>query len=311
MLKTRSNQMIECVRFISCMFVLFVHCPFPSQIGTYVTMIGRYAVPFFLLLSGYFSYNNNPIPKAKKKIRDTLRIVLVAGLVCLVWNSVNSFIETGNFVEWFHPYLTLKTIRNLLIYNRATFFNSTFYYFFMLIYVYSIFILSCKTNTIKHLYYISPVLFLLLFVVATMGQWYWGGNFLFLGIPMFYLGHFIHSHQGIIDFLKGKEIIGILLGVLLSYIELKLRIHTTYIYFGSVLISVSLLCFCINNADSKCPNFLAHLGTAYSLYIMVFHCQVRDTLQLCITSDSFLFPVLVLVTTIVFSSVINAFSKRV
>ena len=300
--KKRSNKMIEFMRFISCVFVCFIHCPFPAPAGRYVTMIGRYAVPFFILLSGYFSYNANPIAKAKKKLVETLQIVLVGGIVCLIWNSINSYLEFHDFTKWFQQYLKVETILKLLLFNRAVFLNSVFYYFFLMIYTYFIFIIACKTNTVKYFYFLIPFLLLMLFIVATKGKWFMGGNWLFLGLPMFFLGHFLHSHPQIITSTKGKEYLLIITGVMLTLVENSLKIHTDYIYLGSIVMAVACLCLCINRGQDSCPSIFATIGTNYSLYIMILHCEVRDTLRIFISNQSYYFPVLVLCVTVFLSA---------
>lgn len=311
MQKTRSNKPIECFRFIGCVFVLFIHCPFPQPLGLYVSVMGRTAVPYFLLLSGYFSYCDKPIDKAMKKLIETVKIILVAGLLCIIWNSMNSLILHHNFFIWFVQYLTSDTLKNFLLYNRAVFFNSAFYYFFIMIYVYFIYILSCKTNTVRVFYAFIPMLIFFLFYFATVGEWYWGGNWMLLGIPMFYLGNYIHSRPQIIALLSGKEIYLIFFGIISDLVEISLRFHTGYIYIGSIIIAFSLLCLCINNKDAKCPPLFEYLGTNCSLYIMIFHCEVRDTLRLFIPSNTLYFPIIVLAITITISLFVNTIIQRI
>lgn len=308
MQKVRSNQMIELVRLVASAFVLFIHCPFPRPVGTYISIIGRFAVPFFLLLTGYFSYNANPVQKSIKKLRDTIMIVIITGTICLLWNSLNSYISTKSFSQWIFQYLSLSVLKEFLLFNRAVFFNSVFYYFFIVIYVYLIYIFACKTKTIRFFYLLSPVLFALLFYMCTAFPWYWGGNFLFLGIPLFFLGHYLHAHQTIIQSLKHKELPLMLFGIALTIIEFLAKIHSSYIFIGSVIIAISLLALCINEPETIRLTSLAKLGTSSSLHIMVFHCEIRDTLSHFVPSNTLLFPLVVLSASILLSIVINRIS---
>lgn len=54
--KAFRNQPIECARMVAAFFVVFIHVPFPGAFGILVCSIGRFAVPMFFLISGYFSY---------------------------------------------------------------------------------------------------------------------------------------------------------------------------------------------------------------------------------------------------------------
>jgi surface polysaccharide O-acyltransferase-like enzyme len=94
--KVRTNQLIECMRYIACVLICFIHVPFPKPFSSYVILAGRAAVPFFLLLSGYFACSDDPVRKVKKKLRDTVRIVLTAGTVCFLWNFINCFLQNQN-----------------------------------------------------------------------------------------------------------------------------------------------------------------------------------------------------------------------
>lgn len=143
------------------------------------------------------------------------------------------------------------------------------------------------------MYLLIPVLIVLLFVRATNGEWFEGGNWLFTGIPFFYLGHYMHAHSRIITAMKGKEIILILLGYGLAYLEKTMQWHIPYIYAGSIITAAAVLCLCMNYSEIRCPSFLIKLGTQYSLPVLLFHCQIRDTLQLCLSKDTYWFPLLV------------------
>lgn len=48
--KTRNNQMLEILRFILIVFVVFCHFHLKGTADIYVVALGRSAVPFFLIL---------------------------------------------------------------------------------------------------------------------------------------------------------------------------------------------------------------------------------------------------------------------
>lgn len=51
---------LDIIRLIASIFVLLIHCPIDGMTGGYITAIGRFAVPFFILVSGFFSdYSDN------------------------------------------------------------------------------------------------------------------------------------------------------------------------------------------------------------------------------------------------------------
>ena len=70
-------------------------------------------------------------------------------------------------------------------------------------------------------------------------------------------------------------------------------IKGAYLTTEQVLLTAVLLGYCITNEHKK-MGILSLLDSQYSMFIMICHCQIRDTLRMVI-SDSFLFfPLIVL-----------------
>ena len=295
-MNNRKNQTIEMLRFISCIMVVFIHCPFPGLFGTFVCTYGCYAVPFFLMLSGYFSFGDSR-EHIKKKMKDTVRIITIYGSICILWNCVNSWLRDGSFVSWMVPYIDIKTFLRFVLFNRAVFINSTFYYLFALLYIYA-FLVFMGTNLSHNnnlCYLFIGLYFVGYFLIHFAGKaWYYSGNFLFTGIPMLLIGRTLHQNAKIVCFVKGHEIWMVILGVLLTYIELVKLPSNEYTFIGQVLVAISLLCYSINNAEKKFMSVIVKSGTYYSLYIMVFHCEIRDTLSIFWkNTTSAFFPIVV------------------
>ena len=59
-IKSKRNQLLEAIRGAACILVVFCHFDIKGVIGTYIVAIARFAVPFFLILSGYYSYRKIP-----------------------------------------------------------------------------------------------------------------------------------------------------------------------------------------------------------------------------------------------------------
>lgn len=74
------KQSVECARLVASFFVVFVHCPFPGRFGKAVICIARFAVPMFLMISGYFSYRVDS-RKMAVRVRKMLWLNVIATLV--------------------------------------------------------------------------------------------------------------------------------------------------------------------------------------------------------------------------------------
>lgn len=282
MIHTRNNT-IDLLRIITCPFILLIHCPLPGELGQTIIRFGRFGVPFFLLLSGWFSYKKSPeqmIHHAKKKLIDTVKLLGTFAVAYFIFHSLSSIMSGEMAFEWITDYLNLYTFVNLILFNRALFFGSTGYYPFMLIYVYLFFIFFIKTNLLKTAFVFIPVL---LTVNSALGAftnlpWFCYGNFLFTGLPFFLLGHLLHKNDSKLTNQKTVWVCAFLLGVVLTFVQALIN-PDLYCYVGSILMAVSLLIVAVN-CEYIAPN-QTHLNTLkrYSVYIFVIHCGIRDVLR--------------------------------
>ena len=57
-MKERNNN-IDIIKGFACIGVVLIHFPFCGNIGEYIKVINKYAVPFFFFVSGYFLLDHN------------------------------------------------------------------------------------------------------------------------------------------------------------------------------------------------------------------------------------------------------------
>ncbi len=311
--KNRENQLIECTRFLCSVLILFIHSgfPLPPTIGSYAVALSRFAVPFLILLSGWYVDHDGQDGRAKKKLKDTVRIALIGGCICLLWNCLNSYLKTGSFADWALIYLNRQTAINFILFNRAIFFNSVFYYFFVMVYVYCIFIGAQRMKLTKVICMITPILVAGLLYICEFTElpWYYGGNFFFLGLPLFFGGYILRNYSDKLVVLKSKEWMFITLGGLCTILERRL-FGGHYIYIGVIIIAVFLLIFCINHKELKCPKCLVYAGSFLSLAIVIIHCEVRDTLRILTDFNLYMLPIIVLIISIVLSEIYEKIIRR-
>ena len=311
--KARGNQLIECMRIVCCVVILCIHTgfPLPPPARSPAVAVSRFAVPFLILLSGWYTDHDGGTEKAKKKLKDTFRVVIFGGSLCIFWNCINSFLKTNSLTSWMRGYMTEETVVNFLLYNRAIFINSVFYYFFIMIYVYVVFITVQRLATTKYIYMLMPLLLAggIYICEFTELPWYYGGNFLFTGLPVFFLGYILRLyHEQLIRF-KSKEWIFITAGVISTLLEHR-YLGDHYLYIGAIITSVFLFIFCINHEQMNCPPFFVSAGTFLSLPIIVIHCQVRDSLRIIRDFGPYGLPLLVLACSTVLAIVYNTLKIR-
>lgn len=306
----KRNDLLELLRFLSCLFILLIHCPLPGIPGAAVIDFGRYGVPFFLMVSGWFSFSHDRsvmLIRAERQLRKTIRLIVFFTVSYCIMNSVCGMIQGGMPFAWVKNYCNRKTVLYFFLFNRALFFGSSAYYIFMLLYIYILFILYLRYRLPKYILYASPLLVLVNIFCGkyTSLPWFCYGNFLFTGIPCFALGHLLHKHNERFSRISLRKWVGLfVLGVFSVFFE-AYTAKTAYCYFGSVLMAASLLMISVSNTRSYLPR-IAQVSGRYATVIFIIHCGIRDILnavflRLDISCPEFLFPFVVIITSILFS----------
>ena len=144
----------------------------------------------------------------------------------------------------------------------------------------------------------------------TSKDWYYSGNALFTGIPMFLIGQHLRACPDPVRRVKGRELPLIALGLLLTLIEYRITHTGGYIYFGQILVAAALLCMCLKRPDKPAPRCLVFPGSSCSLYIMVVHSKIRDTLALWMDKNIWYFPLVALAFSIALASLISWLNAR-
>lgn len=82
------------VKGVACIAIVLIHYTFPGDAGQAVRAVGRFAVPMFLVISGFFLTPEKKLNDTKLvgKIIKTLRLLLAAGLgyavFTVAWNKL-------------------------------------------------------------------------------------------------------------------------------------------------------------------------------------------------------------------------------
>lgn len=280
-----SYNKLNIMRGIACVFVILIHSPLPLPIGEYIISIGRFAVPFFIVASGYFSYYDDAKIAQKKVVKHLKKIGRLLAFVVILYsisNSIVCYIQYREFYRWIVEAITFDNIIKLVIFNRAVFLCSIAYYLLMLIYVYVIYKHIIDRNLLRLSYKFIPVLLLLNIVInEIIGlEWFYVGNWLLTGLPFFLLGNYLHSLD-IRKKIKPYSCIGlVIVGVILSVLE-TVFFGSFYCSLGTVVLVIGIFLFCILNDKTSIFNkLLGDLIRKYSEVLFLIHLAVRDLLIL-------------------------------
>ena len=310
----KRNPTIDAMRAVACAAVLFVHAAFPNPLGLYVAALARFAVPFFLMVSGYYAYRPAPAESyayARRRLRATVRLTLCGTLLYAVSNTIRQLLYEDSPFSWLSSLLSPEGLFNFFVFNRAVFLSSVMYYLFMLIYVYLLLMLMLKTGALR--FGIGAVPVLLIACVALdewFGlPWYYSGNFLLTGLPFFLLGWRIAEKPSCIS--RPERFI--LPGVVLTLLETTLA-GEVYCYVGTLVTAVAIFLACLKFPQANLPRGLVRFGRKCSVTVFLVHCAVRDYIHLLIPEQppvfAYLRPLAVLAVSAMIAVMVSAMMSR-
>lgn len=287
------------MRLVCAIFVMFIHVPFPGTIGAEICQFGRSAVPFFLMVSGYYATPQS----AGKRLWSTVRLAGIALVFYFVVNSACRLAQGGSALDWLANSLNFDVLIRFLLINRLSFFSSIMYYFFMLIYVYIIYCAVVRWRTRNYLEWLVLPLLLAGIGLCYLNQpWYYAGNWLFTGLPFFYMGQIISRHSELQRYANVCAIFGVCFSIAEGLLG------EFYISLGSAALSVGAFLLCIRY-PSLVGVSMAEWCRRISLPVFIIHCGVRDVMQLFLPHDLWFFPLAVLLVSFVISAGIVGTSK--
>ena len=231
--KTRIAS-IEYCRIIAAVFVVFLHCPFPDKLGIAVSSLARFAVPFFFMVSGYFSWQADA-GRIGKRLLGTLKLDLTATALYAAWGCLQHYLfGAGDGLEWILRHIASSSELSLWLLGNVNPFAGHLWYLSALVWCYIFLYLYVrwqgKDLNYRPLYIIGVCFFGIHMALGPLAsafgtvipfQTY--RNALFFGLPMFALGMFLREYQDRIlerfCLTKGKLLLLVAAGAALSVLQ--------------------------------------------------------------------------------------------
>ncbi len=285
----KKYDLLNALKIIAAFFVVCIHVHFPGDFGNAVIAVARFGVPFFFMVSGFFSYYEDKSSinaKYKRKIKHIL-VLLLSGILMYFLFGLAVAVVNGNVSGYFVKIFSFKSFFEFLVFNNTS--VSEFLWFMpALIYTYIVFFVFEKTGITKKIYFLIPVLFLSGVVLREAAEFLPGfpeyltnsficRNFLFVGIPFFMLGHYIRANEE-----KVKEKFSLPLLIFLMIIGTAEAIYADVfrfqksLYIGTFVAVFALFVFAIKYENNiKCKP-VSDAGAKYSFYVYVIHIMLRN-----------------------------------
>lgn len=309
------NHLLNTFKGIACIAVIFIHIQLPGLLGDISIVMAGFAVPFFFLISGYYSYQNT-----REKIFGKLKHILYllcTGLCLYIVIYVFRGAVNGILSEYLSKIWNFENIERVILlgdFNVVSASHLWFLYALAWAYVFLIAIDNSKINELFMKPYILIIIFcvkefVLGYVIIHRLDWKFASNALFCAIPYLLLGRFIASKK-IKHFSNKFFVVAIPLSMLCCLIWIVLGTFDDQVV-GTVLYSTVIFLFCINNPNISIP-ILERIGERYSLYIYIIHIAIRIVIDSIVGNYSFgnnviwtfLYPFIVCLLSIVCAMII-------
>ena len=326
-MKDNKNSTLELLKLLASYMVVFIHVLFPGKFGVAVDAIARFAVPFFFLISGFYS-TQITTSKIRQRIWSAAKLFLIAA-VCFTLFRLANFVVSGDvagirlyFAQYRDPMVLAK-----LFFLNCTLSSVHLWYLLAIIYVYFFLYLATKLRVKENIIIIVAICILAVHLLMEECLPFFGvsfpaeltRNFVFMGIPFFSLGLLAKKQE---DKLRSVPnyivVLAAALGILESVLSRFLG-ERNELYLGSLLITFALTVVFIKYSHVKFSRAFDFFSGC-STYIYIFHLAVSFVLSKAISilripatlSLAFRYasPILVCIITTVLAHGIVRISKR-
>ncbi|MCR5527720.1 MAG: acyltransferase [Saccharofermentans sp.] len=272
---------IDVMRIVMAFFVVTIHLPFTGKAGDVFVTFGKTAVPFFLVVCGYFLFREDNAEMMKRLIKQTKRMfvfyvlanIFYAGMFALMsWKMEGSL---ASFKACFEK----KPLMDFLLYNFSPF-SEHLWYLGSLLYALLIMLFLNKLKVLKHVMFISPALIAAYVVMAHMGigEFYQLRNALFIGLGYTMTGMLIRRYEKKILSIKHLGIILPLLFVACTVAGIYELNHyeqgTGVPFIGCEIMTYVIVLLCLRFPNFGIDTFAEKFGRDCSLPVYIMHIAV-------------------------------------
>jgi len=323
---------IDALRAICAFFIVFIHIPVQGIIGDVFMPITRIAVPFFFMVSGFFLWNDNHKllqSKILKQIKKIFALVVLSNLLFFLWDII---INHKDIMTYLRNISHFRTMAEFLFLNESPF-GIHLWFLGALLYVLIIYYLLDRYNLNNKIKFLIPILLLTDLIFGKYSilifnrefNYLFVRNFLFVGIPCFYLGNIIREkietnkqfkfNNNIL--LSGCVIFSIT-SILEKYLLVINNVNATRDqYISTTLLVICVFMYLVQNPMIFKDKIIEQIGNKYSLDIYIVHpifiylvnAIVKHLGNSVSTVYSFIAPIIIYFITLIFVMTYKYFMK--
>ena len=294
---SKRNHLIDAMKAIAALGVVFVHFQFPGTIGKICAAFGTVGVIFFFLISGYQTYceDSSQSDKILRRFKRNLRLVAVVLLIYLIFTVIEQ-IALGTISSWAKTNLLNPiTYLRLFILGDLDFINCG-HLWYMVAMLYGYLILYCMEKFRLHkIFYIALPLLLLLrvsmetytnsFSHFSWFDWHFSGNFLVGALPIMLLGNYIcHKEEKLLRHTAKLLLPCAAVLMLLVFLTVNVKIFgmdCSQIF--KIAAGAAFFMLCLAVALKEPVPVLSGIGSNLTLHMYIWHCLVGALLRHLLT----------------------------
>ena len=336
------NYCLDFMKGIACLFVVWMHCEFPGKTGVIVQAISRFCVPFFFMVSGYFSGNlSQTVTRGggnkliiNKKVKHILKITLWATLFYLVWAIIRNLV-------WHDKRLSISAsqVAVWVVFNQPYIIKGHLWFLFALLYDYILVSLFDGKRIHNKQYLFGAISLGLLFVLGQgfhllgvqipIPEFIRGSfgreipsvtyipnfiyrNWLIEGLAFFMLGRWIKENSDKVK-LSNKALLVIVAGsTLLCLVERQIMGRDFGVNICTLPQVFALFLYAVKNPEHH-AGFIQRIGRDCSMLVYILHFFVWDIIAMIYsvigisgnTVAQYLLPILVVIFSILLAMMFN------
>ena len=284
---------IDVMRIVMAFFVVAIHVPFAGKAGEVFITYGKTAVPFFLVVCGYFLYRDDSGEMMKRLIKQTKRIFIffvASNLFYAACHAIYLKVTQGSF-NGMRECFTAKALTDFALYNLSPF-SEHLWYLGSLLYALLIMLLLNKLKVMKYFMFMAPLLVAAYVVLSHLGI---GTsvqlrNAVLVGLGYTMMGMLIRRFEKkILDHKATAPVLWILTAIccVTAIFELNGYKQGNSVPFVSCEVLIYLITLlCLKYPDFGKGTFAEWLGRECSLTVYIIHMAVLY-LMLMTGNDSF------------------------
>ncbi len=296
-MEKKQNLTLNLFKAFGCIGVVLVHCRFPEPAGTAFRAVGRFGVPFFFTISGFYLFPRGEWDAGAltKKARHIIGILCWAVPFYAVF-AVFFARQDKDLVSWLREIASAGRLVKFFLSNEPlVYLHLWFLYALVFCYLFFLLFIHSRRQAVTAAWS-APVL---LAVMALLQEFsflglvrngiplagskesvYLSSTILFRALPFMFLGILMREHE---PKLSGLPVSApMLLSVFLAGIGVSVwesfHFSVAQFYLGTHLAVISAMLLSIKYPNITCSP-LGYLGEKLSLYIYVFHIAVYQIID--------------------------------